>query len=67
MPEVQGFEPETIEATEAVGTDVETRDVLPMVANNAAATAGETQESMLSIIAEMEDQVTQENLDRNAA
>jgi len=65
MPEAQGFEPETIEATEAVGT--ETRDVLPMVANNAAATAGETQESMLKVIAQMEDEGTKISLDRKAA
>lgn len=67
MPEVPGSEPETVEATKKVGAKTETRDVLPMVASNAAAAAEETQQSMLSVIAQMEDQVTQESLDRKAA
>lgn len=67
MPEVSGFEPETVEATETVGKATKTRDVLPMVASNAAAAAEETQQSMLTVIAQMEDQVTQESLDRKAA
>lgn len=67
MPEVSGFEPETVEATKTVGKATETRDVLPMVASNAAATAEGTQESMLKVIAQMEDEGTKVSLDRKAA